>query len=323
MSGQKNETVTAIDGIRVGHYSDFEAGTGLTVVLFDLPAVGAADIIGMATSTRQIDSLNLIHPVKSIHAICFTGGSAFGLDASSGVSRFLEEKNVGLNLYVARVPVVPTAAIYDLSFMNAGVRPSAQMAYNACLSAGPDPVEQGCVGAGTGATAGKLRGVLIATKTAIGSSMLYDTSGVRLGALVVANPFGDILNDKGRIIAGARECDRFLDARKAILAGEIREHVGSPGNTTLCLVVTDAKMDKTTCMQVARMAGSGISRHISPFSTPFDGDIIFCLSIGEKKADPLYLGVLASKAAGIALVNAAKFAKPMGGLPSSRNISGP
>ncbi len=321
MLSPRNKTITAIDGIRVGHYTDVEGGTGLTVVLFDEPCIGAADISGMATSTRQVDSLSIMHPGNMVHAVCFTGGSAFGLGAASGVSKYLEEKGMGLDLYVARIPVVPTAAIYDLSFMDPGARPVVKNAYEACVFASKGPVEQGCVGAGTGATTGKLRGVLGATKTGLGSAVVEGMNGVKVGAIVVANPFGDILDDKGMIVAGARDGDKFLDTGNAILSGEVRKHVGSPGgNTTLCLVVTDAYLDKVECKRVAHMAGAGLARHISPYNTPFDGDAVFCLSRGDIRVDMVHLGVLASLAVKRALMNAVSMAISLGGIPCSRDI---
>lgn len=315
-----NDTLTAIEGIRVGNESDFEGGTGLTVIIFEKPAIGSADISGMATSTRQIDSLEIMHPGTSVHALCLSGGSAFGLDAAGGVVKYLEDKGIGLDLSVTRLPVVPTAVIYDLSFMSAKARPTPEMALRACINANSKPVEQGSIGAGTGATCGKLRGVLNSTKTGLGSSCIKGFNDVRIGALVIANPFGDIFNEHGEIIAGARDEKGFLDTNRAIASGENRNRIGSSSNTTLCVLVTDAYLDKISALQVARMAGNGLSRHISPFNTPFDGDIIFCLSIGNKEAHPLHLGVIGAKAAAVALINAVNKADPLGGLPVYKEI---
>jgi len=315
-----NNTLTAIEGIRVGHESDFNGGTCVTVIIFDRPAIGSADISGMATSTRQIDSMEIMHPGTSVHALCLSGGSAFGLDAAGGVVRYLEDQGIGLDLSVAKLPVVPTAVIYDLSFMDAKARPTKDMAFKACINASGSPVMQGTIGAGTGATCGKLRGVLNATKTGLGSSCIKGFNGVSMGALVIANPFGDIINGRGEIIAGAREEKGFLDTRKAIVSGENRSRIGAPSNTTLCVLVTDACLDKISALQVARMAGNGLSRHISPFNTPFDGDIVFCLSIGEKEAHPLHLGVIGAKAAEEALINAVMKAGSLGGLPAHKDI---
>lgn len=320
MSSRNNETITGIPGIKVGHASDFVGGTGLTVILFERPAVGAVDVTGMATSTRQIDSLDMIHPGTAVHALCLAGGSAFGLDAASGVMRYLEERGIGLDVVVRRVPVVPAAVIFDLSFMDAQSRPTPEMAFDACVSASSLPVEQGCVGAGTGATCGKLRGVLNATKSGLGSSIVEGGAGTKVGALVVANPFGDIVDGAGRIVAGARGEDGFLDMRKAIMQGEVRERFGAPGNTTICVIVTDARLDKISALQVARMAGQGLSRHIVPFNTPLDGDVVFCLSTGDKQANTLHVGVLAAEAASRALLNAVAHARSMGGLPCSREL---
>lgn len=306
--------------MRVGHATDGAGGTGVSVILFDRPALGALDMTGLATSTRQVDSLEMMHPGVAVHALCLAGGSAFGLDAACGVAHYLEERGVGLDLVVARVPVVPTAVIYDLSFMDPKARPTPRMAYEACLAATSDPVEQGCVGAGTGATCGKLRGVLNATKSGLGSSLVHGADGVCVAALVVANPFGDVLDRTGRIVAGARDGGTFLDMAGAIRKGEVRQRFGAPGNTTLCVVVTDAMLDKVSAMQVARMAGQGLARHIVPYNTPLDGDMVFCLSVGDKKAHPLHLGVLAQDAAREALLNAVWRACSMGGLPAARDL---
>jgi len=322
MSGPKNNTITAVHGVTVGHCSDLTGGTGVSVILFDRPACGAVDISGMATSTRQIDSLDMIHPGTAVHALCLAGGSAFGLDAASGVTRYLGEKGIGLDLVVAKVPVVPTAVIFDLSFMDSQARPTPEMAYEACKGASSAPVEQGCIGAGTGATSGKLRGVANGTKSGLGSSLVRGAGDVLMGALVVANPFGDIMDEQGRIIAGARDGSGFLNSLEAIVKGEVRERFGAPGNTTLCVLVTDASMDKVMAMQVARMAGQGLSRHISPYNTPFDGDMVFCFSVGDKQAHPLHLGGIAAQAARDALLGAARHAKGMGGIPASRDVMG-
>jgi L-aminopeptidase/D-esterase-like protein len=321
MSSPSNDTITALKGVRVGHVTDTQGGTGVTVVLFERPAVGAVDITGMATSSRQVDSLEMMHPGTAVHAVCLAGGSAFGLDAAGGVAKYLEERGIGLDLAVARLPVVPTAVIFDLSFMSASARPSPAMAYEACRAATSAPVEQGCVGAGTGATSGKIRGVLSATKAGLGSSMVTGDGGLRMGALVVANPFGDVLDEQGRIIAGAREGNGFLDSFSTIRGGEVRTKMGAPGNTTLCVLATDARLDKVSAMQVARMAGNGLARHISPFNTPFDGDMVFCFSVGDREAHPLHLGVLAAQAAGDALLSAVRHARSMGGLPASLDLA--
>ncbi|HVN71034.1 MAG TPA: P1 family peptidase [Desulfomonilia bacterium] len=322
MSSPKNNTITAIDGLKVGHGSDLAGGTGVTVILFAKPARGSVDVTGLATSTRQIDSLDMLHPGIAVHGLCLAGGSAFGLDAASGVMKYLEEQGIGLDLIVAKVPVVPTAVIFDLSFMDPHARPTPGMAYDACRTASSSPVEQGCVGAGTGATCGKLRGVVHGTKAGLGSSLVLGASGVLMGALVVANPFGDILDYQGRIIAGARDESGFLNMQKAIARGEVRERFGASGNTTLCVLVTDAYLDKIVAKQIARMAGHGLSRHITPFNTPFDGDMVICLSVGNKQAHPLHLGVIAASAASEALLNAVRCAWGLGGIPASRDIIG-
>ena len=196
--------ITDIEGIRVGHASDFEGGTGCTVILFDPGAVCGIDVRGSAAGTRQVDALGPGHLVEEIHAICLLGGAAFGLDAAGGVMRYLEERNVGFEVGVARVPIVPTAVIFDLTFGSAQARPTAEMAYTACLNAGKS-FDEGSVGAGTGATVGKLFTVARSMKGGVGTSSVALPDGTVVAALVVVNAFGDILDTHtGTIIAGAR-----------------------------------------------------------------------------------------------------------------------
>lgn len=316
MSKPRNETLTAIAGVTVGTADDAAGGTGLTAILFDRPGVAAIHLSGLATSTRQCDGLLPGHSGGHIHGICLTGGSAFGLDAASGVVRYLEEQGIGLDLGLARVPIVPTAVIYDLSYRATTARPTPAMAYQACLSASQAPVVSGSVGAGTGATCGKLRGVAHATKAGQGSSLFEGPGGLLVGALVVANPFGDILDEQGRIVAGARDADGFLGSLRALAGGEVRNPVSSaPSNTTLAVVVTNARLDKAACQQVARTATCGLARHIAPFNTLMDGDLVICVSLGDHASQPLTIGAMADLACEQALLTCSEF-KPVADLPA-------
>lgn len=317
MSESRNETLTAIPGLRVGHASDAVGGTGLTAILFDRPATAAIHLSGLATSTRQCDGLLPGHSGGTIHAVCLTGGSAFGLDAAAGVVRYLEEQGVGLDLGLARVPIVPTAVIYDLSFKDAQARPTPEMAYAACLNATAEPVATGSIGAGTGATCGKLRSVAHASKAGLGSSLIAGPAGLMVGAIVVANPFGDIINEQGRIIAGAHSDDgNFLNSLNALAGGEVRNPLKTvPANTTLAVVVTNARLDKAACQQVARMATCGLARHIAPFNTLLDGDLVICVSMGELSSHALTIGAMADLACARALLGAGDF-RPVAELAS-------
>ena len=212
-----NNTITAVPGIRVGHAQNEEALTGCTVILCEDGAVGGVDQRGGAPGTRETDLLRPLHRVEKVHGILLTGGSAFGLDAAGGVMRYLEERGVGFDVGVARVPIVPAAVIFDLAIGRADVRPDAAMAYQACVNATTDPVAEGSVGAGTGATVGKILGMQNATKSGVGSACVEIVEGLFVGAIAVVNALGDVIDPRnGEIIAGARSEDGFADTLKVM-----------------------------------------------------------------------------------------------------------
>lgn len=275
-----NLTLTAVSGLRVGHASDPEAATGCTVVLG--PFVGAVELHGFATGSRELDALSPLHLVPRCDALLLTGGSAFGLGAADGVMRWLEERDEGFQTAAATVPIVPAAVIYDLGVGRPDVRPDASMGYAAAGAASEGPVREGRHGVGTGASVGKLRGSDGAQAAGIGSWADVDESTV--AALAVVNAFGDVLDERGDIMAGARAEDgSFLDT-----AMSLRVRGGQPGfrtpgaveNTTLGVVATDAELTKRELRIVARHATAALSRRISPAGTLFDGDIVFALSTG-------------------------------------------
>ena len=232
--------------------------------------------------------------VEEIHGILLSGGSSFGLDAAGGVMRYLEDRNIGFDVAIARVPIVPTAVIFDLGFGNRRVRPTAEMGYEACLKAGR-PVEEGSVGAGVGATVGKLFGVARAMKGGIGTSSVVMPDGVGAGALVVVNAFGEILDTAtGRIIAGARSAEdslAFADTVGSLKAGQGRREFGMV-NTTLAVVATNARFNKVEMTKVAQMAQKGLVKTVAPVNTTFDGDLCFALSTGQVEGDINRIGVL-------------------------------
>jgi L-aminopeptidase/D-esterase-like protein len=294
--------ITDVPGIEVGHASDFKALTGCTVVLFGEGAIGGVDIRGAATGTRQIDALNPIHIVDKIHALLLTGGSSFGLDAAGGVMTYLEERGKGFDVVTTKVPIVPTAVIFDLGIGNFRVRPDHRMGYEACLNASKK-VEEGSVGVGVGATVGKLFGIDRAMKGGLGTSSIRGHKGLIVGALVVVNAFGDVIDpNSNQILAGARKSKKSLqlaNASKWMMKGVTRKQFGgmvpsdaSVFNTTLGVIATNANLSKKEVHQVAQIAHSGMAKVISPLHTTFDGDLIFAISLGKKKADVNTVGLL-------------------------------
>jgi L-aminopeptidase/D-esterase-like protein len=298
--------ITDIPGIKVGHFSDFKALTGCTVLLCEEGATGGVDIRGTAAATRQIDALSLLHLVDQVHAILLTGGSAFGLDATGGVMSFLEERGRGFDVIKTKVPSVPTAVIFDFGIGDYRVRPDHQMGYQACLNAS-GMVEEGSIGVGTGATVGKLFGVERAMKGGVGTSSIPGPKGLVVGALVVVNAFGDVLHpNTGKILAGARRSNKslqFANSSRWIKQGVTRREFGgihpsdpSPFNTTLGIIATNAALSKKEIHQVAQIAHSGLAKLISPLHSTFDGDLIFAISYGKKKADVNTIGLLGEAA---------------------------
>jgi len=278
---------------------------------------------GTATGTREINPLDPLHLVEKAHGICLAGGSAYGLDAAGGVMRWLEERGVGLPVGPTVVPIVPSAIIFDLRIGNHHIRPDAAMGRSACEAASSDPVPEGCVGAGAGATIGKLRGVAGAMKSGLGSAAVITPDGLVVGALAVVNAFGDIIDpDSGKIIAGCRDdSGGFVDTAKAV-RGPIPDRGFSPQNTTLVVVATNATLTKPQAIKVAQLAQVGMARTISPCHSTVDGDVVFVLATC-KRTEPLNLnrvGVLAADVTAQAIVRAVKCAEPMGGLPSWKSL---
>jgi L-aminopeptidase/D-esterase-like protein len=320
-----NNAITDVPGFRVGHAQDRHALTGCTVVLCPPATVGGVDVRGSAAGTRQIDSLQPFHFVDEVHAVLLAGGSAFGLDCSGGVMQYLEERAIGYPTSAGRVPIVPAAIIYDLGLGDGKVRPDKEMGYRACENAGAGPVAQGCVGVGTGASVGKLYGVRLATKGGLGTASVVSPGGLAVGALVVVNAFGDVVDPvTRRTLAGARDPEapgRFADSVSRIKAG-----AGLPGwsrgvqNTTLGVVATNARLSKRQAIKVAQMAQSGLVRTISPVHSTVDGDLVFALSAGDKTGDVNTVGLMAEEALAAAVLRAVRTAEGLGGLPASRDL---
>ncbi|MFQ5777910.1 MAG: P1 family peptidase [Terriglobia bacterium] len=321
--------LTDISGLRVGHVSDKAAVTGCTVILCGAEGAGAGvDVRGSAVGERELEALRPGHVADRIHALVLAGGSAFGLDAAAGVLRYLEEQGIGFDAGVARVPIVPAAIIFDLGLGDARRRPDADMGYEAAQRASVNAVEEGSVGAGTGATVGKLFGMKQATKAGLGSATLTLGRGVNVSALVVVNAFGDVRDpETGRILAGARRAANsaeFADTTAQMKSGVAREAFGSsalpPPNTTLAVVATNARFDRVALTQVATMAQSGLARALSPVHTLFDGDVVFALSRGNEKADLNTVGTAAAEAVATAIVRAVEKARCCGDVPARADL---
>ena len=309
--------LTDIPGIRVGHVSDYRAITGCTAILCPQGAVGGVDIRGSATGTEEPPVLDPGHVTPQVHGILLAGGSAFGLEAASGVRRYLEHQGVGYNTGAAKVPIVPAAILYDLAIGQAGVRPTAAMGEAAAAAATADAVKEGSVGAGTGATVGKILGMRQAMKSGVGAFTVTLPGGVMVSSLAVVNAFGDVRDPAtGKILAGARttpEGTDFIDTQEQMKRGAAGGF--AVRNTTLVVVATDARLTKVQATKLAQQGGLGMARTIYPVNTMFDGDIVFALSLGDRQADVNTLGVAAAEAVAESIVRAVKLAKTLGGVP--------
>ena len=316
--------ITAVQGLTVGHAQDMAALTGVTVVLVPQGAQGGVDVRGGAPATRETDLLAPEQMMQEVHAVVLCGGSAMGLDAAGGVVRWLREHGYGFAVGAVRVPIVPAAAIFDLAIGSATRFPDAAMGYAACIAAGPT-VAEGCVGAGTGATVGKILGSAAAMKSGLGTWSERLPDGTTVGALVVVNAFGDVRNATGTLIAGVRDpvtgglantLALLRDPQLLAAFGGFGSHAGA--NTTLAVVATDAMLTKPETCKLAQMAQAGLVRTINPVHTPFDGDSVFALATGQRAGPPLVvLGSLAAEVVARAVERAVLAATGLGGLPAA------
>ena len=296
-----NQTLTAIDGITVGHATNLTARTGCTVVLCPAGATAGVDVRGAAPGTRETEALRPGRLVQKAHAVLLTGGSAFGLDAAGGVVQYLEEQNVGFPAGPVRVPIVPAAVIFDLGVGDANVRPDREMGYQACLNATDEPVVMGIVGAGTGATVGKAPGVT-SSPGGIGSACMRLDSGLIVAAIMVVNALGNVVHPRtGEILAGGKENDDFVDITKRLLDADLVQGT----NTTIGVVATNATLSPAEAHRVAEMAHDGMARAIRPAHTMFDGDTLFALATGAHTGSGVNtVGILAAEVVATAIVNA-------------------
>lgn len=293
--------ITRVRGLQVGHFTSDLRPTGCSVVLTTQGAVAAVDVRGAAPGTRETDLLRPGNLVEQVHAVVLSGGSAWGLAAATGVAEWLEEQGYGLDVGVGRVPIVPAAVLFDLTVGDAAIRPDAAAGRAACQAAGNTPCATGNVGAGAGATVGKLFGHGCAMKGGIGSASVT-VHGVTVGALVAVNAVGDVLAPDGSILAGARTADgsALRDTTRSLLEGEHPQFALPGTNTTIGVIATDARLDKAQLQRLALAGHDGLARCITPVHTMLDGDTLFALSTGaagaEQAPDMITLGAMAAEA---------------------------
>jgi len=309
-----------IPGIQVGHAQNFEAATGCTVILTSAGATGGVDQRGGAPGTRETDLLRPMHRVETVHGVLLTGGSAFGLAAANGVVRWLEENDIGYDVGVARVPIVPGAVIFDLAIGRADVRPDAAMGYAACQAAAAhkNREQTGTIGAGTGATVGNILGPKACMKGGLGTAVIDLGQNIFVGALIVVNCFGDVVDpNSGQILAGVQKLPEGGFADTMQLLKQNLTGAGQPENTVIGVVATNATLSKEAANKVAQMAHNGLARTIRPAHTMFDGDTIFTLATGHGPAvDVNLIGAYASEATAQAIVNAVRQATSLAGVPA-------
>lgn len=327
--------ITDVQGVKAGHFTDPRRPTGCTVLIFEKGATAGVDVRGSAPGTRETDLLNPINTVQQVQAILLSGGSAFGLDAASGVVRYLEEHKLGYHAGQIIVPIVPAAILFDLGLGDSKIRPTAESGYQACEAASAGRIAEGNVGAGAGATVGKMFGMGSAMKSGIGTaSIRVGNTGIIVGAIAAVNSVGDVVDPKtGKIIAGARRPDGsgFFDSMAQLRAGRDVELSGGSANsadagrnTTIAVVATNVAFDKTQMTKIAQMAHDGLARTIYPVHTPSDGDTIFAAATGTipVRANHGHIGALAADVLAQAVLRAVMNAQGLPGLPSYRDLQG-
>ncbi len=322
-----HDALTDVAGLTVGHFTHPARATGCSVVLCPAGAVAGADVRGGAPGTRETDLLLAENLVDRVHAVLLTGGSAFGLDAAGGVMRWLEERGHGFAVGNVRVPIVPAAVLFDLWHGDLSIRPDAAAGYAACLAASPARPAQGNVGAGAGATVGKLFGIERAMKGGIGSASIR-VGAITVAALVAVNASGDVFDPAdASVLAGARtgaDSHHLLHTAAALARGELPLRLQAGMSTTIGVIATDAQLDKAQCRKLASMAHDGLARCINPIHTPYDGDTLFALATGASgQAGSLTLiGALAAEVTARAVISAIHHATGLPGWPAARDLGG-
>lgn len=303
--------ITDVPGIEVGHAQNEQALTGCTVILCRKGAVAGVDVRGGAPGTRETDLLNPGNMVQKAHAILLAGGSAFGLDAASGVMRYLEENRIGFQTRDALVPIVPSAILYDLDLGSSKIRPDAEMGYQACVNASPKETAEGVVGAGTGASVGKMLGLKQAMKSGVGSASISLGRGIVVGAIAAVNAIGDVYDpNTGEFVAGIRTEKKSMEWMRLASFKPVLKR-----NTVIGAVAVNADLSKADMTRIAQMAHDGLARAVRPVHTQFDGDTIFALATGGKRIDISTVGVFAAEAFAAAVVRAVQASVSAGGLP--------
>lgn len=321
-----NDSLTDVAGVLVGHYTDLQAATGCTVVLVPNGVPCGVDVRGPAPGTRETALLAPGRLNTAVHAVLLTGGSAFGLAAADGVMRWLEERGHGFPFGDVRVPIVPAATLFDLGLADGRTRPGSDAGYASCEAANNGPVAEGNVGAGTGATVGKLLGTANASKGGLGTASIQIGGRVTVAALVAVNAFGDVVDpDENVIVAGTRRpvVGGFLHTSRAMRGTLTDTILGSAGNTTIGVVATDARLDKAQLQVLASMTHDGYARAIRPAHTMVDGDTVFALSAGDKSASVSAIGSAAAEVMAEAIVRAVRAAETLHGVPAARDLAAP
>lgn len=320
-------SITDVAGVRVGHFTDARRPTGCTVILTEAGATGGVDVRGAAPGTRETDLLSPGNLVDKVHAVLLSGGSAFGLDAAGGVMRWLEEQGVGHLAGTARVPIVPAAVLFDLGVGDPRIRPDAAAGYAACQTASTAPPAEGSVGAGAGATVGKLFGLARAMKGGIGSASLK-VGGITVGAIVAVNAVGDVIDPAtGRVVAGMRSTDgsQIVGTMPSLLRGDLPAGLQAGMATTIGCIATDARLTQAQAQKVAQMAHDGLARSINPVHTMFDGDTVFALATGASglTGNVSVLGAIAASVIATAVLRAVRLAHGIAGpgLPTVGSVS--
>ena len=311
--------ITDVPGIRIGHFTETRRPTGCTVILTEEGATAGVDVRGAAPGTRETDLLNPANLVDKVHAILLSGGSAFGLEAATGVVRWLEERGIGYPAGPARVPIVPAAILFDLAIGDHRIRPDAAAGYAACEAASAGAPAEGSVGAGTGATVGKLFGMARAMKGGIGTAAVK-VGAVTVGAIVAVNAVGDVIDPAtGQVVAGARDAEgrRPFGATAGILRGELPASMQAGMATTIGVVATDAVLTKAQCQRLAGAGHDGLARSIDPIHTMSDGDTVFALATGKAglPGNMMALGAIVPHVMAAAVLRAVRAAKAVAPSP--------
>jgi L-aminopeptidase/D-esterase-like protein len=325
-TAESGGSITDVGGIRVGHFTDPRRPTGCTVILFDGAAVAGVDVRGAAPGTRETDLLQPVNTVQQVNAILLSGGSAFGLDAATGVMRFLDEHGIGFHVGPIVVPIVPAAILFDLNIGDPKIRPDARAGYAACQAASSSNVAEGNVGAGAGATVGKLFGAKCAMKSGLGTAgVQIGSGGLSVAAIVAVNAVGDVFDrTTGKILAGARTVDgnAFRNSMKQIMSGAVNRAL-SGAHTTIGVIATNATLTKTEATKIAQMAHDGLARTINPVHTASDGDTIFAAATctHQAKADLTTIGAVAAEVMARAVNRAVLTATGIPGYPAHRDMA--